>query len=318
MKLKLLAILLILTLLFSACAKEDNKGDTTTTTEKVETDEPIQEKTDFRVLLTSDIHCTFLSKWYGLTNEERMQHWVDSVLAEHARQPFDLIIFPGDLSLDFWGTAGSYERFEKSTTLEFIEKYVSQLPADIPKLYVPGNHEAFTNEKWKEITGFDRQFSYLLGNNLFICLDSFGPNNQTTYTPMDVEFIKGEMEKYPDTQVYLVAHHFDPSAETAAFKSLLQKSRRIVGMFQGHTHISDLIQLDVNFGGRVIAQSGHFSFSEASDPREDFWGFRDIVINAEGAVSSYLQVNSRADVKKVGKFMDVPAQVDHVQKYMFK
>ena len=68
----------------------------------------------------------------------------------------------------------------------------------------------------------------------------------------------------------------------------------------------------------MIAQSGHFSFSEASDPREDFWGFRDIVINAEGAVSSYLQVNSRADVKKVGKFMDVPAQVDHVQKYMFK
>ena len=323
MKIKILSLLLLLSLLFTGCGVEDKKTSSETTPAEIAQPETPPERTDFRVLISSDIHCTFLNKWYGLSNEERMQHWVNSVLAEHAKQPIDLIIFAGDLSLDFWGNGGSYTRFEKSTTKEFIEKYVSQIPDEIAKLYLPGNHEAFANDMWREITGNDRACSYLLGNNLFICPDSFRVdttpdyNTDGRYTPMDVQFIKGEMEKYPETNVFLVSHHFQMSQETAQFKTLLQ-NKRIVGLFQGHTHISDLITLGADCGYKIIAQSGHFAFSEAADPVNDFWGFREIVITKDGAVSSYIQVQSKADAKKIGKMIDVPARVQNVQTYKFK
>lgn len=323
MKIKILALLLVLTLLFTGCGIEDKKTpDDTTTADNTQVETP-PERTDFRVLITSDMHCTFLAKWYGLSNEERLQHWVNSVIAEHERHPIDLIIFAGDLSLDFWGKGGSYERFETSTTKEFIEKYVSQLPDEIAKVYLPGNHEAYTNAKWKEITGNDRACSYLLGNNLFIFPDPFRvdgmPDNNPDgkYTPVDVDFIKEEMNKHPGTNVFLVSHYFYINQESAEFKALL-KNKRIVGLFHGHTHISDIITLGENCGYKTIAQSGHFAFSEADDPMEDFWGFRDIVITETEAVSSYLQMQSKADVKKINKLIDVPAQIDNVQKYRFR
>ena len=317
MKIKVLTLVLVLTLLLTGCGAEDKKEPIVTITADQTQEEAPEQRTDYRVLITSDMHCTFVNKWYGLSNEERMQHWVDSVLAEHERHPIDLIIFAGDLSLDFWGGSGTYERFEKSTTAEFIEKYVSQLPNEIVKLYLPGNHEAYTNEKWVEITGFERQFSYLLGNNLFICVDSFGPGNQTDYTPMNVSFIKGEMEKYPDTNVYLVGHAFYENKESDAFKAIV-RDKRVVGLFQGHTHISDLITLSDKSGNKTLAQSGHFSFSEAEDPMNDFWGFRDIVITEDSMVSSYIQVNSRAGVKHAEKMTDVPAAVQNTFKYKFR
>ena len=321
MKLRIFAFLMVLILVFSACSeKTPNKpADSTTTTENNGDNTP-QARTDFRVLLSSDIHCTFLNKWYGLSNEDRMEHWVNSVLAEHERHPIDLIIFPGDLSLDHWGGSGSFERWKESTTKEFIEKYASRLPADIPKLYLPGNHEAYNNEQWKEITGNDYYCSYVLGTNLFIGLDAFGDDSATQgdYKPMNVEFIKSEMEKYPNTNVFLVAHYFDMNKESAEFKKLLGQSKRIVGLFQGHVHRSTLHPQGTVYGNLTIAQTGHFAFSDDANPEKDFWGFRDIVITEKGAVSSYIQVSSHADVSKIGKFTDIPRTVQNVQNYGFR
>lgn len=323
MKIKILSLLLLLSLLFTGCGVEDKKTSNETTPIEATQPETPPERTDFRVLITSDMHCTFLAQWYGLTKEERMEHWVNSIRAEHERHPIDLIIFAGDLSLDYWGGKGSYERFERSTTKEFIETYVSQLPSEIAKVYLPGNHEAFTNEKWVEITGNDRACSFLLGNNLFICPDPFRvdgePDNNPNglYTPIDVQFVKNEMDKYPGTNVFLVSHYFNMNQESEQFKGLL-RNKRIVGLFHGHTHISDLINLGANAGYKIIAQTGHFAFSEADDPMNDFWGFRDIVITEDGAVSSYIQVQSKADVKKINKRIDIPARVQNVQTYKFK
>ena len=59
------------------------------------------EKTSLRILLTSDMHCTDLMTWYGVSDADRQQAWVDTVLAEHQKQPFDAIIIAGDISLDY-------------------------------------------------------------------------------------------------------------------------------------------------------------------------------------------------------------------------
>ena len=45
----------------------------------------------YRILLTSDIHDTDLETWYGISNAARLEHWLQQVLAEHEKMPFDLI-----------------------------------------------------------------------------------------------------------------------------------------------------------------------------------------------------------------------------------
>ena len=55
----------------------------------------------YRILLTSDLHDTDLETWYGVSNEERLEHWLGQVHAEHEKMPFDLILIPGDISLDY-------------------------------------------------------------------------------------------------------------------------------------------------------------------------------------------------------------------------
>ena len=82
--------------------------------------EPEPPRTDFRVVLSSDIHCTHLLEWYGVNYRDRMQHWVDSILYEQAQQPIDLLILNGDLSLDFWAHSGGGSYINVGKTKEGV------------------------------------------------------------------------------------------------------------------------------------------------------------------------------------------------------
>ena len=99
------------------------------------------ENADFRILLTSDMHHTYLETNYNLSTKARMNAWVKAIKKEHEKRPFDLIVIMGDMSLDFWddqwgkpvgNPGGSYLNSGTSTTKEFVDNYVSKLPEDIP------------------------------------------------------------------------------------------------------------------------------------------------------------------------------------------
>jgi len=322
MKIKILSLLLLLSLLFTGCGVEDKKPTTDQTTVDNTQQETPPERTDFRVLITSDVHCTSIRTWNGMTNEQRMQYWVDCVLAEHQRHPFDLIIFAGDLSLDFHGREGTYSTRGKSETKEFIENYVSQLPENIPKIYLPGNHEAYTNEEWKEITGNDRATSFLLGNNLFVCPDSFNvhtelgtKNEKIECAPTNPYFIINEMNKHLGTNVFLISHYFQTSTESNGFKALVRANKRIVCLFEGHVHRGDKFTLDEMSGKKTVALTGHFLDAKVSSSLGDAWGFRDIVITENSAVTSYYQVKTFPDMNKLGKAQDISFQIKHVYEF---
>ncbi len=270
----------------------------------------IKEDGGLHVLITSDVHLS-TKGWYGVADGTRMQLWVDSIKAEHEKNPYDLIIIAGDTSLDYYGTEGTYTKNNLSMTKRFMSKYVSQLPADVPVFVMPGNHEAYTNEKWKEITGQDRQQSYAVKGNLFIMLDTFGSEVGDKYdgdaacTPVDVNYIKEQMAANPDcSKVWLIAHYFDTKNESEEFKALLKTEKRIKGLFAGHTHKNGVIELGEEFGGHRIAQCGNFSYSCATayptgnaakdleNLKNSMWGFRELNITADGAVSSYIIVKS--------------------------
>ena len=142
------------------------------------TSEP--EKSEYRVLLASDIHNNNQLNWYGVSNEKRMEMFVSAVNAEHEKQPFDLILLLGDYSLDFWVHGGSVLNNGQSNTEDFVKNIASKFPADVPVFYLPGNHEQYGNKAWKKITGNDRFGTVVLGDNVFVMLDTFAGNLDPT------------------------------------------------------------------------------------------------------------------------------------------
>ena len=252
---------------------------------------------NYRILLTSDIHCTDLETWYGVSDEDRLQHWLEEVLAEHARHPFDLILINGDISLDYHAEKTPFEK-GYSTSYVFMKMFASRLPAGVPVLVTAGNHEQFPEETWQKITGNSRQCHAVLGNHTFIMLDGFREALKTTYdstdeySPMDVAYIKSLMERYPENHVWLISHFFDMDLESGEFRELVAKDRRIKGLFMGHTHEHQLIPLGPEYGNKVIAQTGNFSYTMSGAANGGFWGFRDLIIEDKKATSSYIMVDS--------------------------
>ena len=277
---------------------------------------------DHRVLVTSDMHYTHLATWYGVSAEDRLQAWVDAILYEHSLRPFDLIVIAGDTSLDHWkwNGGGSYLKDGVTTTKEFMEKYVSQLPQDVPLFVMAGNHEQFGNEKWKEITGNDRQGSVVLGNDLYLFVDSFAAELDPDYhhdgvaTAPDLVFIRAEMEKYPEHNVYLISHAFDIKKGGSEFAELVSDPR-VVALFQGHTHRCDVDMLGKTFGDKKLLHTGNFSYtahdSTRQQIRESFWGFRDIVTVGKRSISRYIVAKSKATVE--GATLLVSRQLQHTE-----
>ena len=283
----------------------------------------------FRILITSDMHHNYMETYGGLSSEERMEKWVDAINTEHAKNPFDLIVINGDTSLDFWddqwnkpvgNPGGSYINSGVSTTKEFVDEYVSKLPTAVPVFVMAGNHEQYGNAKWKEMTGNDRQGSFVLGDNLFLFLDSFaGDLDPTTHhdgvsTSPDVDFIKSEMAKYPKHNVYLISHWFDLEKGGAEFKAIVNLPQ-VVALFQGHTHASTILDLGAEYGNKKIVQTGQFSRpSKPNDEtlEENFWGFRDLVIVGKRSVSRYIVAESKNISFSSGTMTNIPRQVNKV------
>lgn len=276
---------------------------------------------DYRVLLTSDTHYTYRQTWYDVTPEARMQEWVNAILYEHALRPFDLIVILGDTSLDHWqhNGGGSYLKDGVSTTKTFVEQYVSQLPQDVPVFVLAGNHEQFGNEKWREIVGNDRQGSFVLGDHLFLLLDSYNAELDPNYhhdgyaTIPDMEFIREEMAKYPQHKVYLLSHGFDLNLGGDEFAEIVSDPR-VVTLFQGHTHQCTAKDMGAEYQNKKLLQTGNFSYTAHTETAqsmiESFWGFRDLVIVGDRAVSRYIVADSAARIQ--GAITHVPRQLRQI------
>ena len=265
-----------------------------------------QKKRPYRVIITSDIHHIHNKTWYSYSSHDRMLLWAESIRREHERAPIDLIIIAGDVSLDHYIDKGSYTAEGISDTDEFVKKYIPLLPEGIPVFIGPGNHELYNNEQWRGYTGNDRQGHMVLDEDLFIFLDTYAdqlePNFRgdiDAYVLVDTEYIKGLMDKYPSHRVWLVSHYFDCKKESEAFKEIV-RDPRVIGLFAGHIHKCDLIHMGEEYGNKVIAQTGNFSYSfytayptgNIQDVYDSFWGFRELVIYDDSAISNYIIADS--------------------------
>jgi predicted MPP superfamily phosphohydrolase len=218
---RLLVLFLAFLLLLVGCTDGTPPSGSSTTTMPPPPEEPAPTGEVYRVLFSSDVHCTDLQTYQDVGNDVRMQHWVDSILAEHAREPIDLLVINGDTSLDHVSFGGAELSGRPITTRTFVDNYLSQLPKEIAVFVMPGNHEQHSHQKWLSITGNKRQGYRVLGDNLFIFLDTYNADLDPTthhngeYSGVDVSYIKTLMDTYPTHNIYLISHYFDMDKEPA-------------------------------------------------------------------------------------------------------
>ena len=166
----------------------------------------------------------------------------------------------------------------------------------IPMGFIAGNHEQYGYKKWNEITGYDRKDFIICDDILFILLDAFGEDldptvhSDGTFTPADTEYISMLMNNYPDKKVILCAHHFAPELESEEFKKLVREDNRILCLFGGHVHLSDIVELGDEFGGKALLYTGNYSYAsgKVGAPMNSMWGFRDIIITDGELTSRYI------------------------------
>ena len=253
-----------------------------------------------KVLILSDVHLC-QGDWHGIPSTERMDKMIADLNAAYEREPYDALFFLGDYSLDYWKyeKSGSYLYQGVSNTQNLVKDYLPRLLCQ-NRYLIPGNHEQYGHEKWKEITGMERQFSVHAGGYLFILLDTFAGDldpdfdSDGTYTPADVTFIQAEMQKHPEAPVILCAHFFAMQRESEAFLELVRKEKRIVCLYCGHDHLNR-IEASPALDGKLIIHDGHFSYSGFHDASRCPWGWTEVRLMEEGIISTYVHPESTMD-----------------------
>ena len=247
-----------------------------------------------RVLLISDLHyCQ--EEYGGISRDEKAERILGQINEEHNKDPFSLILFLGDYSLDHWGwnTKGSWLVEGKSYTQQFVDRYCQNLPA--PFYMLPGNHEQYGQELWRQITGCNRSGEFVVGDYLFILWDSYGADldplvhSDGTYTPPDVAQIRRVMDLHPNKAVILCSHSFQPSLSPE--ECALIRDPRVVCLFQGHTHQSNVRTLPEEYGGKKLIQTGAWASTGPSGSGS--WGLRELYLEKDRITSAYLVCGQR-------------------------
>lgn len=255
-----------------------------------------------RIILISDTHLCHID-WYGVGTAARLEKMTADLADEYAREPYGMILMLGDYSLDYWECGplyGSYSNGGLSNTAVFLRDYVSRFPC--PAYFIPGNHEQYTYDDWKRITGADRRLNVTLGQNVFIMLDNFGDNlnapehNHGTYSFAETDYIRGVIAGNPGKNVFLCAHDFAFADERDDFKSLVRDTPEILGLFAGHTHKSEILPMGAEYGGKCLYRTGNYSYSSEKNLADSMWGWRELIIDGDMVTTSYVVPESTVSI----------------------
>lgn len=244
------------------------------------------------LILASDIHLCH-ADWLGVPSAERVQRLIDNLRCEYEKQPYEALLLLGDYSLDHWKwqIKGSYIEQGLSYTKIFVEQYLSQL-RDLPIeiRMIAGNHEQYGEELWHILTGHHREECFVTGDWLFILMDTFCANldptehSDGTYTGADMDFIRKNMEQYPDKKVILCSHYLDPKRESEEFRALLRREERIICLVCGHTHRSEIWHMEKEYGEKCVLFTGQYG----EPPANTMWGYRRLTLTDAYIESCYV------------------------------
>lgn len=236
-----------------------------------------------RYLLVSDLHYvgdgtggrnsgdTDRRTYRGATNAQRMQLLCDSIEQEYKLRGLDGILVLGDLSTDDWYSGCSTstwlpEQYCYKVYTDYLKPLADRLGIDIR--VIAGNHDSYYNSWWKTKFGYDRQYTYVDGDNVFIMIDNFGGDvdandaegagNGSEWRETDTAWLKTQLDLYASKKnIFLCSHEFGTCSD--ALKNLLANYNNVVALFEGHTHHFSGSSL---FGktGLPLFNTGNFSY----------------------------------------------------------
>ena len=258
-----------------------------------------------RFLLVSDIHytvepsCELLKKHcpevspdeiqgnsFGITQRQKAERVYLDIMEAHRRHPLDAVFILGDLSSDDYGI----KELSVSYCKNFKEEFLDRLP--VPSYAIPGNHDSWPNDLWREMMGTDRQIALELGDCAFILADTF-PHTPATKganpaVPPDGEFLRANLEKYKGKRIFICAHYLDRALFTEMTKRLICESGDVVFMYRGHTHANSVIDMGEEYGNVKLFDIGGYAsggrvLDGIDDPNffklETAWGYQILEIH---------------------------------------
>lgn len=257
----------------------------------------------------------------GYTQQQRMDLMLDCIEREHRKSPLDAILIPGDLSVDDY----DFRHLPLNYCAEVKKEYLDRFP--VPYHVIPGNHDSYPNEIWQKIFGTPRQLSVVVNGVLFLMADTYrctpaGSASGSPYTPLDLAWVKAEMEKYPALPAFLVAHYFDFRAENAELAEFLASNPRIRALFMGHTHCFAAKEPCTTYGNKPLFDTGAFSYyTHPTDGVWDFnvfapawrWGYQ--MLELDGSSFSSWHVFPAVHYHAHNGDFDMPTESIEVKKY---
>ena len=190
----------------------------------------------------------------GHTQKEKLDCIIDDVKAFTDKQNIDGILVLGDLSIDDY----RFRNLPENYCQKFKEDCMSQFSQ--PTYAIPGNHDSYPDDMWRDVFGYGRQYSFKLKDAAFIMLDTFNDCPAHTasgskYTGIDMEFLRAELKKYESERIFICSHFFRVSEYPDEFIEILNTNPRIVCLFDAHTHKNRIFhderikQPKINIGG---------------------------------------------------------------------
>lgn len=242
-----------------------------------------REELGHRVMVISDIHyyttANIRENNLGITRAKKRELLTNQIRKELDGRGLDAILVLGDLATDNW-TVGlddaknESEQYTKNTyyAKTLYEECFRQFENELGIFVLAGNHDSFQNDKWREMFGVDRQYSFRIGNLAFIMLDTFGSSGSlrktegTEYVGIDRTWLAGEMAKYSNCRVIVCAHYFQSMSE---LETLSRQYSNIIGFFHGHTHLYEAVDVG---NGTMCINDGGFSYT-AFASEDGVWDF---------------------------------------------
>lgn len=134
---------------------------------------------------------------------------------------------------------------------------------------------------------------YVTGDWLFILMDTYKGGLDPTehhdgvYTGADMEFIKKQLNAYPDKKIIICAHYIEPWRDTEEFKALLREDR-VICLFAGHTHKSEIWHMEEEYGSKKILFTGQYGDLNHKLMTESMWGGRELILGDGYIESNYI------------------------------
>lgn len=276
-----------------------------------------------RFLLVSDMHYTTEERYeelqkiypeaktslaagnaFGKTQREKIEKVYEDIIEEHLRSPLDAVLVLGDLSVDDY----DYRCLPVSYCKKFKEDCMDRLP--VPSYALPGNHDSWPNELWRDMMGYDRRYSIEIGDCAFIMDDSFAgvpakPNDPASgsyYTPMDTDFLRECLKKHKGKKIFICSHLIGNATFSEEGKKLLRESGDVVFMYRGHVHVNSVNDMGEDCANIKMMDIGGYGYSAKIIDGEytfnvfDFawaWGYQILEIYDDKIKTYHVKVKNR-------------------------